>query len=61
MKRKNKEHPEAQKALQKIETKNYEPWEIQRMMNFICATGEFSLIRRAILFLESDGHNPLNR
>lgn len=61
MKRKNEEHPEALRALQKIENKEYETWEIQRLIKVICASGEFNYIRRAVLMLEQDGHNPLNR
>lgn len=53
--------PEAQAALQKIETRNFEPWEVDRLLKTICASGEFGLIRRAILFLEADGYNPLKR
>ena len=59
--KKKSEFPEADKAMLRIEAKDYEPWEIQRLLGAICATGEFSRIRRAILFLEKDGYNPLNR
>jgi hypothetical protein len=61
MKKKTEENPEALRAIKKIETKEYEPWEIQGLLKTICESGKFSLIRRAILLLELDGYNPLNR
>lgn len=61
MKKNKEEHPEAIRAIQRIETKEYEEWQIQGLLKVICESGKFNLIRRAILLLEADGHNPLNR
>lgn len=55
------EHSEAHAALTKIENKNYEPWEVSRLLKVICASGEWGLIRKAVRLLEDDGFNPLNR
>lgn len=52
---------EAHAALQKIETRNFEPWELDRLIKTICRSGEWGLIRKMIRVLEDDGFNPLNR